>query len=194
MRTVAGWLLRRRGGRGRQRTRRRRLRVFFSDGPTKLPSSREGTGGEGTEIARGTHAGATTRYSSAPMGTSFHSAPDAGPVIFHGAAFMSVFRRPPFFAASPCGIKTRRGRRKGSDGSGWTNRSRARRTPRARARAANDAGKKPRGGSEARAHRELLDGTAHRARGERTNGERRYVRSLKGFGELAALRVFDLSY
>ena len=48
-----------------------------------------------------TDPGATTRYSSARRGTSFHSGPDAGPVIFHGATFSSVFSKPPLLAAVP---------------------------------------------------------------------------------------------
>ena len=50
----------------------------------------------------GTHAGAVTRYSVAPMGTSFHSAPDAGPVIFQGRTLARLPSRPLALAASPC--------------------------------------------------------------------------------------------
>ena len=72
----------------------------------------EGGSEEGRSPAQGwgvkdSHPGATTRYSSARRGTPFHSGPDVGPVIFHGATLSRVFSRPPAaaFAAVPCEAK-----------------------------------------------------------------------------------------
>jgi hypothetical protein len=71
---------------------------------SRIQRAEQREGNEGSEVG-GTHAGATTRYSSALTGTSCHSGPDAGPVIFHGATFKSVFSSPPFLAAAPCGVE-----------------------------------------------------------------------------------------